>query len=380
MHSVQLKPLALYLWRALALTFSASALTLWLCAKFESRREAVHAATPAAELEPQPAAAAPALRGRVSAPRASDDRPALEALIAIAQRAEPQQSRAALESIAQMGGDRARQFLSGRFDDANDAQLPEFASALATLGDAPARAVLLRAARSRRPATRSAAFDALSKLDTADVREFMLQALAQFEPLAAASYFSNCRELRALPALERLAKSGDSSLQRVAIDALFAQGANAEPALLRLLGENDELCDALLEGRPSTPFARRALRRASIERLRAGALTSGRVFDFLQRDLSGEAREALVEASRDPASSESALNALSARGDSASLRALSALSNDAERALAQRASCALLSAPDSRSHPFLLRVDRSDLKSQAGAALLHINAAGARPI
>jgi hypothetical protein len=220
----------------------------------------------------------------------------------------------------------------------------------------------------------------LSTLDTADVRDFMLQALAFVEPSAAAGYFLNCREPRALPALERLAKSGDSSQQRVAIDALLAQGVSAQPTLLRLLREDDELCDALLQGQPSTPLARQALRRASIERLRAGALTSGWVFEFLQRDLSGEAREALVEAARDPASRESALNALSVRGDSGSLRALSSLANDVEHSLAQPAACALLSQPDSRSRPFILRSNRANLANEAASALERINATGARPI
>jgi hypothetical protein len=183
-----------------------------------------------------------------------------------------------------------------------------------------------------------------------------------------------------LPALERLAQNGDAAIRRLAIDALLAQGASAEPTLLNLLRKDDELCDALLEGQPSTPLLRVALRRASIERLRAGALTSGPVFDFLQRDLSRDAREALVQAARDPGSRDSALSALSARADNGSLRALSALAADADQELSARAACMLLSRPDSRSRPFLLRSNRDDLASETREALGRINAPGARPI
>jgi hypothetical protein len=370
-------------WRALALTLSASTLTLALCAKpADFRAQSLRATgitVSAAEVRAADAPE-PAPHPQLSALAANSDDATLDALIAIAQRGEPKLTSAALEGIAQIGGDRARQFLAHSFSSAPDARLPELASALATLGDAPARAILLSAARSSRPAARGAAFEALTTLDTADVREFMLQALAAVEPIFAAAYFSNCREPRALPALERLAKSGDSEQRRAAIEALFTQGPSAEGPILRLLREDDELCDALLAGQPQTPLLRRALRRASIERLRAGALTTGWVFEFLQRDLSPEAREALVQAARDPASSDSALSALSARGDPGSLRALSALADDADAGLSQRAGCALLSQPDSRSRPFLLRSNRAELKSEAAAALLRINATGARPI
>ncbi|HEY3254738.1 MAG TPA: hypothetical protein VGJ91_12350 [Polyangiaceae bacterium] len=371
----------MHVWRALALLLSASALTLALCAKSaDSRAALLRAGAPVNSSEPL---LDPELtpRAQVNALRESADGAALEALIGIAQQREPKLVSAALEGIAQIGGDRARQFLARRFKDAADAQLPELASALASLGDTPARAILLSAARSARPAARSAAFGALATLDTADVREFMLQALTSVEPTAAANYFLDCREPRALPALERLARSSaDAEPRRAAIDALFAQGASAEAALARLLRADDELCEALLEGQPATVRARRALRQASIERLRAGARTYGRVFELLQHDLSDEAREALVQAARDPASSASALNALVARGDSASLRALSALANDSDQDLSQRAACALVSQPDSRSRPFLVRANRANLKSEADAALLHINAPEARPI
>jgi hypothetical protein len=370
-----------HVWRALALIFSASALTLALCAKAaESRAPAPHGSAPATPLQPPPSAAELAPRERVQARGANLDGAALEALIATAEQGEPELLSATLEGIAQIGGDRARQFLVRRFSEATDAELPALASALASLGDAGARAALQSAARGARPARRGAAFEALATLDTADVREFMLQALAEVEPTAAINYFLDCREPRALPALERLARSGDALQTRAAVDALFAQGTGAEGAILRLLREDDELSDALLEGQQATSLAHQALRRASVERLRAGALTLGSVFEFLQRDLSSDAREALVQAARDPASSETALNALSARGDSGSLRALDALANDADQLLAQRAACALLSQPDSRSRPFLLRSNRANLKSEAAAALVRINAPGARPI
>jgi len=370
-------------WQGLALAFSASTLVLTLCAKpAGSRARLLHAAataTTAPELQATDAVEQPTL-ATANALAVNDDDAALDALIALAERGDPKLSSATLDSIAQIGGDRARQFLARRFSAATDAELAPLASALATLGDAAAQTILQHAARSPRPAARAAAFEALATLDTADVREFMLHGLSEVEPLAATSYFLNCREPRALPALERLAKNGDSAQRRAAIDALLAQGASAEGAILRLLREDDELRDALLASQPMPPLARRALRRSSIERLRAGALTTGPIFEFLQRDLSSDAREALVQAARDPACSESALNALSARGDTGSLRALSALADDADQGLAQRAACALLSQPDSRSRPFLSRANRGNLQSDTAAALLRINAPGARPI
>jgi len=371
---------AVRVWRALALASSASALTLALWAK-PARLQPVapQSTAPVAATQAPSVSDLPPL-SQVNAVRDSGDVAALEALIAIANRGEPKLASAALQGIAQIGGDRAREFLARRFAAATDAELPDHALALAALGDAPARALLTNAARSTRPMARSAAFEALSTLDTADVREFMLQALSFVEPTFAIGYFSNCREPRALPALERLARSGDSAQQRTAIDALFAQGDTAQPALLRLLREDDELCDSMLQGQPSTPLARQALRRASIERLRAGALRGGWAYEFLQRDLSSEAREALVLAAHDPASRESALNALSARGDIDSLRSLSILANDVEQGLAQQAACALLSQPDSRSRPFLLRSNRANLTSEAAAALARINASSGRPI
>ena len=371
---------SLLVWQALAFAFSASALTLLLCAKPTQSSAEPLPKTAAALDAPPPPSSQLELLSQVHALREDGSDAALSSLIAITERAEPRLSRAAFEGIAQIGGDRAREFLVHRFETADAETLPALALALATLGDAAARAVLQSAAQSNRPMTRSAAFDALSTLDSADVREFMLRALGFGDPSPAAEYFSSGRDPRALPALERLARRGDVQLRRLALDALLAQGASAEPALLGLLREDDELCDALLGGQPSTPPLRRALRRASIERLRAGALTSGPVFDFLQRDLSPAALEALLQAARDPGSRDAALSALSQRADNGSLRALSTLADDADRELSARAACVLLSRPDSRSRPFLLRSNRRDLTSETAEALSRINAPGARPI
>jgi len=368
------------IWRAFALTLSASALTLALCGRtVRSQKPVVRGDPPATDTTGHSDAESTAIV-QSSGLRENGDAAALEALIAIAERGEPRLLSGALEGIAQIGGDRAREFLARHFEAATDAELPAFASALATVGDDRARAMLRAAAGSARSATRSAAFDALSSLDTADVREFMVRALNSTDPLPAASYFLNCREPRAISGLEQAARSGDSDLTRVALDALFAQGASAEAAIDRLLREDDELCDALLEGQPPTLSARKALRRVSIARMHAGALTSERVFEFLQRDLSSEARDALVEAAHDPTTRQSALAALSARGDSGSLRALSALANDNEPGLAEHAACALLSQPDSRSQPHLLRSNGGHLREETAAALLRINAPGGRSI
>jgi len=368
------------MWRAFALALSASALTLAARARPVAPLAPITHRVPAATDARETPDAMPTTVAQVSSLRENGDAAALESLIAIAQRSDPRLLNAALEGIAQIGGDRAREFLERRFEAATDAELSELASALATLGDDRARAFLLVAARSPRPAARSAAFDALSSLDTTDVREFMLRALTFADPSPAASYFLNCREPRALPGLEHAARNGDPDLRRVAIDALFAQGVNAETAIERLLREDDELCDAVLEGQPPTAAARRVLRRASIARLRAGALSGDRVIEFLQRDLSSEAREALVQAARDPSTRESALNALSVRGDSGSLRALSALANDTEQRLAEQAACALTSQPDSRSRPHLLRANRGHLQAETAAALLRINSLVGRSI
>jgi hypothetical protein len=379
MQPLKLVSHSLRVWRLLALFSSASALTLALYPRPEHPpKMALHSSR--AELP----ASAPALgftpMQRSQARRDEAEAAGLEALISSVQQDDPESRSAALDAIARLGGDRAREFLARQFDAASDAELSELASALATLGDAPARAILRAAARSPRPATRNAAFAALSTLDSEDVREFMVQALDFVDPSPAASYFSLCREPQALSGLERLARHGDGDQRRAAIEALFAQGASAVDVIFRLVRADDELCDALLEAQPQSPAVRSALRGASLARLREGALSSGSVFQFLERDLSGEAREALVQAAHDPGSRDSALSALSARGDSGSLRALSTLSNDVEPRLAERAACALLSEPDSRWRPFLLRSNRVRLPDATAEALERINAPSGRPI
>ena len=184
---------AVRVWQALALTFSASALTLSLCAKPAQSGLQPLPTKAAKTAVPPPAIAEAAALSRVDALRDDGGAAALESLIAIVQQAEPKLSKAALEGIAQIGGDRAREFLVRRFDTAGSAALPALASALATLGDPAGRAVLQSAAQSTRPAARSAAFSALSTLDSADVREFMLRALTFVDPAPAAAYFSDCR-------------------------------------------------------------------------------------------------------------------------------------------------------------------------------------------
>ncbi|MET0795186.1 MAG: hypothetical protein ABW061_26950 [Polyangiaceae bacterium] len=232
--------------------------------------------------------------------------------------------------------------LARRFSDAADAELSELATALASLGGQAAHQVLFSAARSSRASCRAAALEALATIDTADVREFMVEQLNTPDPApAAVAYFADCHEPRALPALERLARDAPLSLRSALIVSLFAQGADAEPAIFRLLRGDTQLSDALLETPPTTAAARRALRRESVQRVQAGAITEGRVFDFLEQDLSAEARDALVLAAHDPGSVARALTALSNRGDRASLRALERLSREPDRDLAARASCAL---------------------------------------
>ncbi|HYP99436.1 MAG TPA: hypothetical protein VER96_12270 [Polyangiaceae bacterium] len=237
--------------------------------------------------------------------------------------------------------------LTRRFREAPDADLTELASALASLGGPGARDVLFSAARSSRVASVTAALQALSNIDTPDVREFMLAQLNRKDPpLEAVAYFEDCREPRALPALEQLARASSLALRDAVIASLFAQGAEAEPVISRLLQMDDELADALLGAAPTTTEARRALRRASVQRLRAGSLTQGAVFDFLAQDQSSEGRDALEQAAHDPGSVTSALAALSKRGDPASLTALQRLANDSDRDLAVRATCRLRVGPN----------------------------------
>ena len=147
---------AVRVWRALALASSASALTLALWAK-PARLQPVapQSTAPVAATQAPSVSDLPPL-SQVNAVRDSGDVAALEALIAIANRGEPKLASAALQGIAQIGGDRAREFLARRFAAATDAELPDHALALAALGDAPARALLTNAARSTRPMARSA--------------------------------------------------------------------------------------------------------------------------------------------------------------------------------------------------------------------------------
>ena len=345
-------PRNLGIWQALALGASTLAVALNGYAAYAGKPQRAHGALRAAQQAvPEAPSADHATRGEPG-PRASSSN----------------------------GGALARQLLIQRLHGAPPEELASVAETLATLGDAEAREALRQAARSPRLALRAAAFAALATLDSPDVREFMVSALSEPEPLSAVSYFSDCREPRALAALERLAATGSAQIRRAAIDALFAQGTSSEPAVARLLGGDSELMDALLETAQLSFGARRALHRASVARLRAGAISGGRVFDFLEGDLSSEAGEALVLAARDRASVESATSTLVKRGDSASLAALARLANDSDRWLAMRAGCALASDPDSRSRVPLLRAGHGDLQSAAAAALVHINAPGARPI
>jgi len=136
----------------------------------------------------------------------------------------------------------------------------------------------------------------------------------------------------------------------------------------------------VLDVQPLGFEAHRALREASIARLRAGAVVSGRLFDFLSGDLTAASREALVLAAGDPACAESALRALTTRGDRESLTALGRLAQSDDALLAAEASCALASQPDSRSQRLLQREAQRHPGREAGAALDRIRTLGARPI
>ena len=352
-------PLPRRIWRAVAIGFSVTALALnyWslsgACASGEAAKRASTNGIRAAKR----VTAAPSreVLSQVNALTDRGDGPALESLIDLAIHGSRSVASAALTGIAQIGGDRARSFLAQRFRDASDLELPSFAGALAQLGDAQSRELLRQAARSPRSSARAAALEALSTLDTIDVRDFMLNQLTTADPTVSVSYFSDCRDPRALPALERLAREAPLALRRSVVDALFAQGALAQPAITRLLRVDEQTSNVVLDTRPTPLGARLALRQASIERLRAGAITTGSVFDFLEQDLSDESREALLRAAREPASAERALSALATRGDRASRSALAKLGNDSDRGLAARAACALQSQLDSRTQQSPLR-------------------------
>ncbi|MES1178475.1 MAG: hypothetical protein ABUL62_29405 [Myxococcales bacterium] len=316
---------ALRVWRATAIGFSVTALGL--------------AALCPSPIRSEVSEAVPSSPGHAVARRAAAEPDA----------ARPSGSRAA--AAAAPNEDAAVADLARRFSEAADADLPELATALATLGGPRARQVLFTAARSSRPSSQIAALEALATIDTPDVRELMLAELNEREPLPAViTYFTDCQEPRALPALERLAHEAPTELRSVAISSLFAQGESAMHIVLRLVQGDDQLADALLQTAPISARMRRVLRQASVQRLRAGAITQGPVFDFLEQDLSPEARAALIDAAHDPASAARAVAALFNRGDRESLSALGRLANDSDRNLAARAACALRPANGSRAH------------------------------
>ncbi len=360
-HSMSDGSLAQRVTRALAVGFSLTALGLNACllllprargpqpepTESAHRRSTSHVHAPS--LPPQ-------IAMQLSTARASGDGAALNSLFELESHGSQAVASAALDGIAQIGGERARYFLVQRLGEAPDAELSNISQALAQLSDPLAREALRAATHSARASVRGAAFEALSTLDTDDVRDFMLARLTPADAAASIAYFADCREPRALPALEQLARQAPAELRSSVLEALFAQGRIAEAATERLLRADAEVCDAVLDTRPLPAGMRGALRQASIARLRAGGITTGSVFDFLEQDLSSDAREALVEAAHEPASAERALSALSTRGDRASLDALDRLSHDSDRGLSARAQCALWSQPDSRTQRVASRV------------------------
>jgi HEAT repeat protein len=364
---------SLQAWRALSFVASslAIALVLWPTPAARTVRRADPAPIAVVE-QPTTPDFSESLSG-VHERTEGDDQAALDSLIAICEHATPQVASAALNGIVQIGGTRARTYLAQRFGSGKASEVSELAQALAQLGDPEATAVLLQAARSERVPVREAAREALASLDTPEARSFMLEELSGPDSAQAIAYFADCVDARAVTRLEGLARDSTADVRSSAIAALFAQGESAYAAIERLLQGDEEVANDVLELPAPTARLRQAQRAASIARLRAGALTTGNVFNFLARDLSSAAREALVQSARDPASAESATNALTTRGDSASLGALSRLADDSDPGLASRAVCALVTAPDSRTHPFLLRAERK-LPSQAAAALQRIGA------
>lgn len=349
-------------WRSLALLLSALAVGL----------------TGYGRLLPPPMVARSAAHGAAHAPDPLEPREMAD--VSDPPRAvstEPEQASAESTATDRMA---ALRLLSEKLERAPDSELNDATNALVELGGAQAFALLTAATRSHRRALRDAAFAALLSVDTIENRDFMRAALNGPEAASALNYFLDCRDAQALPALERLARSPLPELSRAALDALLAQGGGAESALIRLLQADTELMDALLASPPHTPNARRALRAAAVARVHDGAINGGPVFDFLEQDLSDESREALLFAAHDPASADAACNALSRRGDAASLASLSQLASDGDPRVAGAASCALASDPDSRSLVPLERVLPGIAHSVAARALAHINAPGARAI
>jgi len=318
--------------------------------------------------ERRPSVAAPSMKSAsTSAQPASNEPPQNEpqsiTRASAVTRLDPNDARAA-----------AIRLLAARFAASTDAELPELAISIAKLGGRDAHDFLLRSAHSDRPAASSAAFAALTKTDTPQVREFMLEELRLSGSAEAVSYFTDSVEPRAVPDLERLARTSVAELRTAAITALFAQGQSASAAVERLVQDDPEVANAVLDtpGRPTALLP--ALRGACITRLRAGSTNSGPVFDFLAQDLSDDSREALVAAARDRASADSALSALSTRGDAASLAAVNRLASDADVEIASRAACAAVSRPDSRSRDALVRASRGPLAREAAQALVQIGA------
>lgn len=311
----------------------------------------------------------------ISALAEAKDEPAVDALTALSERASPEVASAALHAIAVIGGERARLWLEQRLNLARESEQSRFAEALATLGGPEARATLLAAAKtSARGSTRRAALDALGTVDSEDVRAWMLHELAGPAPAAAVHYFADCVEPLALPALEALVRASDTELREQAALALVAQGEAAYPTLARLLRAEIETADAVLNAAKGVLSLRPTLRSASVARLREGALTTGAVFDYLAEDLSPAALQALIEAARDEGSASSAISAIARRGDPLSLRALGALSRDADPEVATQALCAQFRSPDSRARPVLLGAESDVTRETVAAALLSIGA------
>lgn len=303
------------------------------------------------------------------------DEQAFDALTSLSARGASDVANAALHALAEIGGERARQWLEQRFSEAREAEQPQLALALATLGGEAARASLLRAAKaSPRSSTRDAARRALATLDSEEVRKWMLSELASAAPATAVAYFNDCAEPLALPALEALARGGEGELREQAVAALVAQGQSAHPALQRLLQGEPDTADAVLSAAKGVLALRPLLRADCIRRLRQGAITHGPVFDYLAEDLGSEALGALVSAAREEGSSEAAFLALAARGDPASRSALLMLSGDANPEVATRALCAQLRDPDSRARPTLLATRGDGTRGEVAAALLSIDA------
>jgi hypothetical protein len=325
---------ALLAWRTLALTSSLLAIAI-LSSSRPTKPALVDDRVAARGTTSNTASPISELRAPVQKPSETGDDAALDSLFAISAQATPQVASAALQGIAQIGDARARANLAQRFADGADSELRELADALAQLGGSESHAILVQAARSLRVPAREAARAALASLDTADVRAFMLEELSGPDASQAAAYFADCQDERAVPGLERLAGSAGTELRRAAIAALFAQGDGARGAIERLLRADDDVSNDVLESPAPTAALRQAQRDVGILRLRAGAITSGPVFEFLARDPSAAALQALVEAAHDPASADSAVNALSTRGDSASLAALRIDAPEAASALAR---------------------------------------------